>query len=72
MIISIIVIITVMIYRDMKFSLSPNPTGYLISYTTTASYTSGGNVTVNGHSTTSHILSNLEEGTFYTITVRTQ
>ena len=25
MIISIIVIITVMIYRDMKFSLSPNP-----------------------------------------------
>ena len=56
----------------MKFSLSPNPTGYLISYTTTASYTSGGNVTVNGHSTTSHILSNLEEGTFYTITVRTQ
>ena len=51
-------------------SSSSYVTGYLISYTTTASYTSGGNVTVNGHSTTSHTLSNLEEGTFYTITVR--
>ena len=51
-------------------SLSPDVTGYLISYTTDASYTSGDSVTVNGRSTTSHTLSNLEEGTFYTITVR--
>ena len=51
-------------------SSSPDVTGYLISYTTTASYTSGGSVTVNGRSTTSHTLSNLEEGTFYTITVQ--
>ena len=45
-------------------------TGYLISYTTTASYTSGGSVTVNGGSTTSGTLINLEEDTLYTITVR--
>ena len=51
-------------------SSSPDVTGYLISYTTTASYTIGDSVTVNGRSTTSHTLSNLEEGTFYTITVR--
>ena len=49
---------------------SPDVTGYLISYTTTVSYTSGGSVTVNGRSTTSHTLSNLEEDTTYTITVR--
>ena len=48
----------------------PNVTGYLISYTTTAEYTSGGSATVNGGSTTSHTLTNLEEGTFYTITVQ--
>ena len=51
-------------------SSSSDVTGYLISYTTTAEYTSGGSVTVNGRSTTSHTLSNLEEGTFYTITVQ--
>ena len=45
-------------------------TGYLISYITTASYTSGGNETVNG-SITKFILSNLEEGTPYTITIQT-
>ena len=45
-------------------------TGYLISYTTAAAYTSGGNVTVNGGSTTSHILTNQEEDTLYTITVQ--
>ena len=44
--------------------------GYIISYTTTASYTSGGNVTVNGGSTTSGTLTNLEEDTLYTITVQ--
>ena len=51
-------------------SSSPDVTGYLISYTTTAEYTSGGSVTVNGRSTTSHTLSNLEESTLYTITVQ--
>ena len=51
-------------------SSSPDVTGYLISYTTDASYTNGDSVTVNGRSTTSHTLSNLEEGTLYTITVQ--
>jgi len=51
-------------------SLSPGVTGYLISYTTTASYTSGGSVAVHGGSTTSGILTNLEENTPYIITVQ--
>ena len=51
-------------------SSSSDVTGYLISYTTTASYTSGGRVTVNGGSTTSGTLTNLEEDTLYTITVQ--
>ena len=51
-------------------SSSSGVNGYLISYTTNASYTSGGNVTVNGGSTTSGTLTNLEENTLYTITVR--
>ena len=51
-------------------SSSSDVTGYLISYTTTASYTSGGNVTVNGGSTTRVTLTNLEEDTLYTITVQ--
>jgi len=51
-------------------SSSPGVTGYLISYTTTASYTSSGSVTVNGGSTTSGTLTNLEENTLYTITVQ--
>ena len=51
-------------------SSSPIATGYLISYTTSVSYTSGGSVTVNGRDTTSHILTNLEENTLYTITVQ--
>ena len=46
-------------------------TGYLISYTTNAPYASGGNVTVIGGNTTSHILSNLEENTPYSITIQT-
>jgi len=50
-------------------SSSSGVTGYLISYTTTASYTSGGNVTVSGGST-SGTLTNLEEDTLYTITVQ--
>ena len=52
------------------FSTSSGVTGYFISYTTTASYTSGGNETVNDVSTASYTLSNLEEYTNYTITVR--
>ena len=51
-------------------SSSSDVTGYLISYTTTAEYTSDGSVTVNGRSTTSHTLSNLEENTLYTIGVQ--
>ena len=51
-------------------STSPGITRYLISYTTSASYTSGGSVTVNGASTTSHFLTNLEESTLYVITVQ--
>ena len=47
-----------------------NVTGYLISYFTTALYTSGGNVTVNDVTTTVYNLTNLEENTPYTITVQ--
>ena len=51
-------------------SSSSGVTGYLISYTTTASYTSGGSVTVDDISTTSGTLTNLEEDTLYAITVQ--
>jgi len=51
-------------------SSSSSVTGYLISYITTAPYTSGGSVTVNGGSTTSGTLTNLEENILYTITVQ--
>ena len=51
-------------------SSSPNTVGYLISYTTTALYASNGSVMVNGDSTASHTLTNLEEDTLYTITVQ--
>ena len=68
------VIATVLTSRSIliswKISSSSNVTGYLISYTTTALYTSGGNVTVDGGSTTSGTLTNLEEDTLYTITVQ--
>ena len=43
-------------------------TGYLISYFTNASYTSGGNITVNANQT-SYNLTNLEEYTEYDIIV---
>ena len=46
-----------------------NFAGYLIIYMTDAPYTNGGNVPVNNGSTTSSILTNLEENTLYTITV---
>ena len=45
-------------------------TGYLISYSTNASYTSGGNVIVNDTNQTSYNLTNLEEYTEYDIIVR--
>ena len=45
-------------------------TGYLISYTTTASYTNGRNMTVNGGSTTNVTITNLEEYTSYNITAQ--
>ena len=65
---------TVLTPRSVEVTWEPSSssdvTGYLISYTTTASYTSGGRVIVNGGSTTSHILTNLEEDTSYTITVQ--
>ena len=50
-------------------SSSPDVTGYIISYTTTALYTSGGSVKVN-QCTTRITLSNLQENTLYTITVQ--
>ena len=59
--------------RSVNVTWNPSPSSniisYLISYTTAASYTSGGNVSVEG-TTRSHILSDLEESTLYTITVR--
>ena len=44
-------------------------TGYIISYSTSASYTSGGNVYVNDANQTSYNLTNLEEYTEYYIIV---
>ena len=65
---------TVIGSRSIQVSWGPSPnvtvTGYLISYTTTASYAVNGNVTVNGRSTTSGTLNNLEEDTPYNITVQ--
>ena len=55
-------------------SSSPDVTGYLISYTTTAEYIDmndrSGSVMVSGNGATSHTLSNLEESTVYTIGVQ--
>ena len=50
-------------------SSSPDVTGYIISYTTTASYTSGGSKRVN-QCTTRVTLYNFQENTLYTITVQ--
>ena len=44
-------------------------TGYVISYFTNASYTSGGNVIVDDVNQTSYTLTNLEEYTEYDIIV---
>ena len=51
-------------------SLLIDVTGYLISYTTTALYASGGSVMVESIDNTSYTLTNLEEDTLYTITVQ--
>ena len=51
-------------------SPSTDVTGYLISYSTDASYTSGGNVMVSSHAITSFLITGLEENTPYTITVQ--
>ena len=51
-------------------SSSSDVTGYLISYTTTASYASGGKVTMDDVYSTTYTLTNLEEDTLYTITVQ--
>ena len=61
---------SIQITWELSSSSDVTVTGYLISYTTTASYASGGRVTVNGGSTTSHNITNLEEDTLYTITVQ--
>ena len=45
-------------------------TGYLISYFSNASYTSGGNIIVNDTNQTSYTITNLEEYTEYDIIVR--
>ena len=51
-------------------SSSSDVTGYIISYTTIASYTNGGSVRVNQRTTARGTLNDLEEGTTYTITVQ--
>ena len=55
-------------------SSSPDVTGYIISYTTTAEYIDindrSDSVIVNSNTATSHTLNNLEEGTPYDIGVR--
>ena len=66
---------TVLTSRSVEIIWRPsillaNVTGYLILYSTTASYTSGGYVTVNGFDTLRYILTNLEENTIYTVTVQ--
>ena len=67
---------TVVTSRSTQITWEPSSssnvtiTGYLISYTTTAGYAGNGRVTVNGGSTTSGTLTNLEEDTLYTITVQ--
>ena len=52
------------------FSASSGVTGYLISYTTNASYTISGTVNIADVNTASYSITNLEEGTHYTINVR--
>ena len=51
--------------------VSAEVTSYLITYTTTAVYATGGNVTVYGHNVSKVLLTKLEENTLYSITVQT-
>ena len=51
-------------------SVTTDVTSYRVSYTTTVDYVDDDSMTVNGRSTTSHTLTNLEEDTLYTITVQ--
>ena len=64
---------TVLTPRGVEITWDPSPspgiTSYHISYTTTASYTIGGIISVDG-TTTSHTLTNLEEDTLYNITLQ--
>ena len=55
---------------EVTWDPSPDVTGYIILYTTAASYASNGSMTVSGGGTTSHALNNLEENTLYTIIVQ--
>ena len=63
--------------RSIQITWEPSPstditvTGYLILYFTNASHADGGNVSVNGVDNRSHNLTNLEEDTFYAITMQT-
>jgi len=67
--------VTVATPRSIEVTWDPSlqlavATGYLISYTTTAPYTSGGIVTVNDSNATNGTLTNLEENTSYNISVQ--
>ena len=67
---------TVLTPRSINITWNASPAtsdiiGYFILYTTTASYTTGGSVTLNDVSISSYILTNLEEYTSYNITVQT-
>ena len=50
--------------------VSTEVTSYLITYTTTAVYTTGNNITVHGRNVSIVLLRNLEENTLYSITVQ--
>lgn len=67
-------IATVLTPRSVEVTWDPSSsdgvTGYIISYTTNATYTSSGSVTVNSRDSTSVNFSNLEESTHYNITVQ--
>ena len=55
---------------EVTWDRSPRATGYLISYTTTASCAGDKNARVDDGDTTSHILTNLVENAPYIITVQ--
>ena len=51
--------------------VSTEVTSYLITYTTTAVYTTGGSITVYRHNVSKVLLTSVEENTSYNITVQT-